>query len=645
MVCRGRLFLRLLFEVMMWNSNEIIDDTYMIMGELGRGGTGVIYLAYHLRLEKYVVLKRIKDNFANILKVRTEVDILKKLHHTYLPQVYDFMQMGNQIYTVIDYIDGCDLDRYIKSGYVFTEHQLVMWLRQLCDVLGYLHGQKPQILHCDIKPGNIMITSDGNVCLIDFNVSLDEGSDSELSGLSQFYASPEQYEKAMSLVYHTGTTVTIDQRTDVYSLGATFYHMISGIVPTISGQNTPLAHMGLGYSKEFLQIIDKMMETNKALRYKNTSDVVRDIDKIFRGNRAVAKLVSGLLSAFLVYVLILICGFWMYFQGKGMLSIEEFNVKYSEFEVCYNSDDYRGAITRGIDILNNVEYRDVFEDDVEKKYTILHYIGECYFYEEDYYEACRYYKETVELGANSPSIGVFMRDYAIALIRTNNLSEAQNIVTGAREKGLNEENLRLIEAEIKSMNRDYRGTVTVVTELMHSLDRDISIRAYRLAADAYDKLGEYDSQIGCLNVIVNMDPSAQNYRMIGDAYIKKAESFHENYITKRTEAYESAVVYYEKVVASGYHNVWDTLNLSVAYMELERYEKAIEHLKSVPAEEENYRVYMYLAFSYDKLNDYTNAREACLRAVRLYESSTEKDKHSNTSDIIRSLYQLEQKLR
>jgi len=644
-VCRRRLFLHLLFEVTMWNSNEIIDDTYMIMGELGRGGTGVIYLAYHLRLEKYVVLKRIKDNFANILKVRTEVDILKKLHHTYLPQVYDFMQMGNHIYTVIDYIDGCDLDRYIKEGYVFTEHQLMTWLRQLCDVLGYLHSQKPQILHCDIKPGNIMITSEGNVCLIDFNISLDEETGSELSGISQYYASPEQYEKAMSIVYHTKTTVTIDQRTDVYSLGATFYHMISGIIPTISGPNTPLSQMGLGYSKEFLEIIDKMMETNKTFRYKNTSEVVRDIDKILRGNSAVVKLVSSLLVTFLVYAIVLVCGFWMYFHGKGMLYLEDFNEKYNDFEISYNSDDYRGAITKGIEILNNVEYRDVFEDDIEKKYTILHYIGECYFYEEDYHEACRYYKETVELGADSSSVNVFMRDYAIALIRTNNISEAQNVIAEARGKGLDEENLKLIDAEIRSMNSDHRGTVTLTTELMHSLDRDISLRAYRLAADSYQKLGEYDSQIGCLNAIVNVDPSIQNYRMIGDAYIKKAEGFHENYISSRKEAYERAVYYYEKVVANEYHNLWDTLNISVSYMELEKYEKAIEHLKNAAAKEENYRIYMYLAFSYEKQNDYANARENCLRAVRLYESSTEKDKHQNTSDVIRNLYLLEQKLR
>lgn len=629
----------------MWNSNEIIDDTYMIMGELGRGGTGVIYLAYHLRLEKYVVLKRIKDNFANILKVRTEVDILKKLHHTYLPQVYDFMQMGNQIYTVIDYIDGCDLDRYIKEGYVFTEQQLTMWLRQLCDVLGYLHSQKPQILHCDIKPGNIMITSDGNVCLIDFNVSLDEGSDSELSGISQFYASPEQYEKAMSIVYHTKTTVVIDQRTDVYSLGATFYHMISGIIPTISGPNVPLCQMGLGYSREFLQIIDKMMETNKTFRYKSTADVIRDIDKTLRGNRAVVKLVSGLLAASLVYATVLVCGFWMYFEGNRMVRLENFNTEYSEFEVCYNSDDYVGAITKGIDILNDVEYRDIFDGDSEKKYTILHYIGECYFYEEYYSEACRYYKETVELGSDSPSIAVFMRDYAIALIRSNNISEAQSVVVSARQKGLSEENLRLIEAEICGINRDYRGAANIASELTGSLDRDISYRAYRLAADSYQKLGEYDSQINCLMSMINMDSSVQNYRMLGDAYIRKAEGLHVNYISSRREAYENAVDCYEKVVASVYHNLSDTLNLAVSYMALEKYNSAIEILKSVPEEESNYRVYMYLAFSYDYLNDYGNARDNCLRAVRLYESSNEKDKHANTSDIIRNLYLLEQKLR
>ena len=112
--------------------NMIVDDVYQVIEEIGSGGMGVVYLAYHLRLEKYVVLKQIKNPSVSTAMLRNEVDILKSLHHPYLPQVYDFIEFECNIYTVIDYIDGYDLNCYIDNGWQFTESQLIKWLRQLC---------------------------------------------------------------------------------------------------------------------------------------------------------------------------------------------------------------------------------------------------------------------------------------------------------------------------------------------------------------------------------------------------------------------------------------------------------------------------------------------------------------------------------
>ena len=140
-------------------NNTVIDNTYQVINEIGSGGMGVVYLAYHLRLEKYIVLKKIKNPHTNSSILRNEVDILKRLHHPYLPQVYDFIEYDGDLYTVIDYIDGYDLNYYIKNKYVFPESQLIKWLVQLAEVLCYLHSQSPRILHTDIKPANIIITT------------------------------------------------------------------------------------------------------------------------------------------------------------------------------------------------------------------------------------------------------------------------------------------------------------------------------------------------------------------------------------------------------------------------------------------------------------------------------------------------------
>ena len=185
----------------MLQNGDVIDGIYQIVREIGKGGTGVIYLGYHLRLQKQVIIKRIKDNAAGRMNVRAEADILKRLHHTYLPQVFDFLIVGSGIYTVMDYIPGHDLQYYLDNGYQFPESTIRLWMAELCDVLDYLHSQNPRILHSDIKPANIMITPEGHVCLIDFNVSLDGETSKELQGISVNYAAPEQYRYAMDKLY------------------------------------------------------------------------------------------------------------------------------------------------------------------------------------------------------------------------------------------------------------------------------------------------------------------------------------------------------------------------------------------------------------------------------------------------------------
>ncbi len=629
----------------MWRNNEIVDGTYLIMNELGRGGTGVIYLAYHLRLEKYVVIKRIKENFTDLLKVRTEVDILKKLRHTYLPQVYDFMQVGSQIYTVIDYIDGCDLDAYIKAGYTFSEEQIVTWLYQLCSVLEYLHSQRPMILHCDIKPGNIMINSQGNVCLIDFNVSLDKGSESELTGISQYYASPEQYEKAMAIVSGQKTTLVIDQRTDIYSLGATFYHMLSGAFPSTAG-NYPLSQMGLGYSPELLLILDKMMAPNSKQRYKNTREVISALDRMYKKDNAVRKLTLGLVASGLVYAMFLVGGVWLWVYGTQLTITENFTKEYTAFSQVYEKGDFEETVSMGIDLLNDQEYIKHFKENPQIKAEVLHLIGESYFYEEYYEEALSFYKESLELAENGARYTVYSRDYAIDLIRTGRTEEAEKIINNAKSKGLSSDDLNLIQAEILNMRSQHSEALSYAEALFVSSDPELSKRSYLLSAICYEKQGDYRNQIECLEKAVAKESTALNLRKLGDAYIKYAEKLHVNSISERKNCYENAKSCYGRINDSGYATERDKQNLAVVYMELEDYTNALTVLDSLAQNNsDDYRVPMLTAFCYEKMGDLTNAREQCMKAVRLYENTPAKDKESATSNNIEALYHLEQKLR
>lgn len=169
----------------MFKIGDILQGRYQILQEIGAGGIGVIFLAEDLNLRKRVVVKKIKENFVDNLATRSEVDILKNLRHTYLPQVYDFFQDGNEVYTVMDYIEGYDLQVYLMQQIEIPETEILKWLWQLLEVLKYLHSQNPPIYHCDIKPANIMITTGGDVCLIDFNISLGD-DEKTLKGLSKW---------------------------------------------------------------------------------------------------------------------------------------------------------------------------------------------------------------------------------------------------------------------------------------------------------------------------------------------------------------------------------------------------------------------------------------------------------------------------
>ena len=172
----------------------ILEKTYEIVEEIGSGGGGIVYKARHLRLQTDVVVKKIKDEVLGKLESRQEADILKKLKHPYLPRVYDFIERQDGIYTVMDFIHGENLDTAVKRHGKYSQKQVKKWAEQLGEALEYLHRQNPPIIHSDIKPANIMLTESGDICLIDFNISLAMGSSLESAvGISAGFSPPEQY--------------------------------------------------------------------------------------------------------------------------------------------------------------------------------------------------------------------------------------------------------------------------------------------------------------------------------------------------------------------------------------------------------------------------------------------------------------------
>lgn len=160
---------------------------------LGEGGMGDIFLAHKKRLDIDVVIKRTKKGLAGRLDSANEAEILKGIRHQYLPRIYDIIQSPDgSLNTVMDYIPGEDMLHYVRSHGTADQAEAYRWAQQLCEVVSYLHSQKPPIIHCDIKPRNVMIMPNGNICLIDFNTSLLLKDHMKLLGLTNGYAAPEQ---------------------------------------------------------------------------------------------------------------------------------------------------------------------------------------------------------------------------------------------------------------------------------------------------------------------------------------------------------------------------------------------------------------------------------------------------------------------
>ena len=175
---------------------HIVAGLYEIEQEIGAGGGGVVYLGRHILINKTIVLKADKRRLStDVNSLRREVDILKDLSQTYIPQVYDFVQEDGMVYTVMDYIDGESLDKLLARGELPKQAELVKWACQLLEALAYLHNSPPYgILHGDIKPANIMRRPSGDICLIDYNIALALGEEGAVKvGFSRGYASPEHY--------------------------------------------------------------------------------------------------------------------------------------------------------------------------------------------------------------------------------------------------------------------------------------------------------------------------------------------------------------------------------------------------------------------------------------------------------------------
>lgn len=249
-----------------------IDGKYKILNKVGSGGSGNVYLAMNEAANKPWAIKEVKKEdkdaetqtiFKNSLMV--EVDLMKKLHHKYLPSIVDVITLEDSFLIVMDFVDGKSLDSYLQDGFC-PQDKVIEWAKQLCDVLGYLHSREPAIIYRDLKPSNIMLKDNGQITLIDFGAAREfkqsnKNKDTVCLG-TPGYAAPEQW----------GGNGQTDARTDIYCLGATLYHLLTGIEPK-PAEMRPIRQINPSLSSGLEDIILKCTQLKPEDRYQSCEEV------------------------------------------------------------------------------------------------------------------------------------------------------------------------------------------------------------------------------------------------------------------------------------------------------------------------------------------------------------------------------------
>lgn len=665
-----------------------LTDTYEIYEKIGEGGGGTVYRALHKRLQKTVVLKKIIGNYTNIQDCRTEVDILKNLRNSYLPQVLDFIESPEGIYTVMDFIPGKSLKQMMDEGHKFKEKEVLKYTRQLCEALDYLHSQNPPIIHGDIKPANIMVTPEGDVCLIDFNISgFLEGKGAQAFGYTPGFSSPEQVEgfeeicrrlsertvdiphaavdfrktpasqteedKTMLLFQDEDKTVLlsqdedktvllpqdedktvllsqeenntdfptqdsdetmllfqqkqveqekqeqpvqtisesqlaaigrgiiIDKRSDIFSLGATLYTLLTGKTLNVKEMDIELPEISDG----FWIILSKSLERNPDNRYPDAGKMLKAVLQVHKKSRRYRKLLHQQQIASMLIIFLIAAGVFFITEGRRTMELERQESYFvlvgqmedgvqsamgqEEFEQLYTTATemypayFEAYYEMAYYLFRNGEYESLVQyveelnrmplDKNDELRSNMYYLyGESLFRLEDYQKAVNGYRTSLMYQQENPSV---YRDYAISLVYIDRVEDASRVLEEAIAAGMDQVDVYMVSGEIERMNGNYQEALVDIRNVVDGTEDEYLLqRAYVMGSKTYEDMGTDEAleqdvrwlQEGIAKLAMNN--RLLLYQRLAQDYITLGENTSEN------EYYSAAVDVFRQIVESG----WDT---------------------------------------------------------------------------------------
>ena len=620
----------------MEKENIKLGDTYEIIREIGSGGGGTVYLAYHNRLQKNVVIKKVRDGVK--LDYRIETDILKNLHHEYLPQVFDFIQNETGIYTVMDFIPGKSLGDLIKEGKTFTPNQVYKYACQLCDAVDYLHTRKIPVIHGDIKPDNIMLTPDDNICLIDFNIS-GFSDNLNLAGFTRGYAAPEQCkaiegarkrrkalqqtndipivqaaataddtqiddttqlddataidditqtdsasvtDTAVSKPLPAASTVNeqpdnspivVDARADIFAVGATLYHLLVGRKPEADCEKTiPVARTGIQVSEGLAYVIDKAMRPLPEKRFQTAAEMRKALGAVAKKDKRYRHLLFVQDFISILCIIAAAACVLTAVMGYRRTLTEKTDGLYNTALEYYESGDYE----KGYDYILNTALNDKEQYNASELADLYYMAAECSFGLEQYDTAAKLYASSLDIQDGNSSIYC---NYAIALAYSGNSSEAEKILQKAVEAGAGDEYIYLVSGELALTTGAYSDAENYFRQVIEqSTDSYCLSRAYIKYSECYMDRKNYTENETLirdnLTVLKQADGIvSDNYLVIIYQRIAEADSLLAS-LTSDSTYYDDAVTYLNRIIDLGWGTYSVYMNLALMYGADNRYDES-----------------------------------------------------------------------
>lgn len=685
---------------------EIIDGVYHIVEKIGQGGSGSVYKAYHERLEKYVVVKRISTNYLSDSVARNEVDVLKGLKHTYLPQVIDFIKKDNEAYTVMDFIDGDDLFTVRKSKRIKTS-DIIKYSVQLCEAVKYLHSQNPPIIHSDIKPGNIMITENDDICLIDFNISLMFNGNLKAVGATPGYASPEQVnadrcndDKKQVKIESTESTTTmliddqtvlcdandcktellgddatelssassnkkidvsiskkimgIDERSDIYSVGAVIYFMITGEKPSSDFNNIkPLRSLKNKIPEGLIIIAEKAMSFNRKNRYQKIDDMLKALNSIMKlDKRYKALRIQRIIVSVICFMGMFVSavsasyGYELLMAEKnekymGYINNADAAIQSGDFEIAkdyiakaksyipknpeayyeeifmaFKSGNYQECVNLWHDYSSELEMQNF-----ALKCNLYFVVGNVYFELENYDNAILNYNKALSI---EPQYKDCYRDLAIAYARNGKIDDASDILEKAENIGVSNEQIFLMKGEIEAYKENYSVALDYIeksisiTQDEYLLLRGITVHN-RITAD---NTGDLNRSVKIIND--NLKKFSSSYKdyaveILGNLYKQLGDK------TRNEEYYIEAVKQYKSITSNYSQNYVVCKNCFELQYHIGDYEYALKTLSEMEKNYvEDYWIMMNYAFTHIKLQEsIENKNRSYAEAYTYYKKAEE----------------------